>query len=79
MKLIYRILLTLGAAIVFYASGSIFDVPITFAKALVVSIVIQTIGFLLASDKEVQVALLPASLFEMKDERKPEGDEDLSN
>ena len=75
MKLIYRILLTLGAALVFYAAGSIFDVPITFAKALAASIVIQTVGFLLASDKEVQVALLPASLFEMKDEKKTEGDD----
>lgn len=69
MKLIYRILLTIGAAIVFYAAGPIFDVPITFTKALAAAIVIQTIGFLLASDKEVQVALLPASLFEMKDEK----------
>lgn len=75
MKLIYRILLTLGAAIVFYAAGPIFDVPITFAKALVASTVIQTVGFLLASDKELQVALLPVSLFEMKDEKKPEGDD----
>jgi hypothetical protein len=75
LKLIYRILLTLGASLVFYAAGPYFDVPITFAKALVVAIVIQTIGFLLASDKEVQVALLPASLFEMKDEKKTEGDE----
>lgn len=72
MNLIYRILLTLGAAIVFYAAGSIFDVPITFAKALVAAILIQTVGLLLASDKEVQVTLLPASLFEMKDEK--EGD-----
>lgn len=75
MNLIYRILLTLGAAIVFYAAGSIFDVPITFAKAMVAAIVIQTVGFLLASDKELQVALLPVSLFEMTDERKPEGDD----
>lgn len=79
MNIIYRILLTLGAAIVFYAAGSIFDVSITFAKAMVAAIVIQTVGFLLASDKEVQVMLLPASLSEMKDEKKPEGDEDLSN
>ncbi|MBX6360526.1 MAG: hypothetical protein IRZ03_10665 [Acidobacterium ailaaui] len=31
---------------------------------------------LLASDKEVQVALLPASLFEMKDEKKTEENSD---
>lgn len=76
MKLIYRILLTLGAALVFYAAGSIFDVPVTFVQSLVAAIVIQTVGFLLASDKEVQVALLPASLFEMKDEKKTEGESD---
>lgn len=75
MKLIYRILLTLGASLVFYAAGSIFDVPITFGRAVVLAIVIQTVGFLLASDKEVQVALLPASLFEIKDEKKTEGGE----
>lgn len=76
LKLIYRILLTLGASLVFYAAGSIFDIPVTFGRAIVLAIVIQTVGFLLASDKEVQVALLPASLFEMKDEKKTEGESD---
>ena len=59
MRFLYRLILLGCAAVIVKVSAPILELNLTWSQALVITILTQLFGFIAASDRVVEVALLP--------------------